>query len=163
MVTDSDQALGHELSYIMNVRHYCSLPVKVFISYAVWQQLHSLKCNLLRFPQYYCRSISGLMRLCIYCQMPLCFGCAVVEIVEVEVARSCLTLCDPMDCSPPTGSSVQGIFQARILEWVAISSSRGSSWFRDGTYISCSSWIARFVTAGPPGKHKLIQKIYAQL
>ena len=35
MVTDSDQALGHELSYIMNVRHYCSLPVKVFISYAV--------------------------------------------------------------------------------------------------------------------------------
>ena len=38
----------------------------------------------------------------------------------------CPTLCDPMDCSPP-GSSVQGIFQARILGWVAISSSRGSS------------------------------------
>ena len=35
-------------------------------------------------------------------------------------AQSCLTLCDPMDCSPP-GSSVHGIFQARILEWVAIS------------------------------------------
>ena len=40
--------------------------------------------------------------------------------------QSCLTLCDPMDCSPP-GSSVHGIFQARILELVAISSSRGSS------------------------------------
>ena len=40
-----------------------------------------------------------------------------------EVTQSCLTLCDPMDCSPP-GSSVHGIFQARILEWVAISFSR---------------------------------------
>ena len=39
---------------------------------------------------------------------------------ESEVAQSCLTLCDPMDCSPP-GSSVHGIFQARTLEWVAIS------------------------------------------
>ena len=39
---------------------------------------------------------------------------------ESEVAQSCLTLCDPMDCSLP-GSSVHGIFQARVLEWVAIS------------------------------------------
>ena len=45
-------------------------------------------------------------------------------------AQSCLTLCDPMDCSPP-GSSVYGILQARILEWVAIASSRGSSRPRD--------------------------------
>jgi len=43
-----------------------------------------------------------------------------------SVTRSCLTLCDPMDCSPPA-ASVRGILQARILEWVAISSSRGSS------------------------------------
>ena len=42
--------------------------------------------------------------------------------VCVLVAQSCLTLCDPMDCSPP-GSFVQGILQARILEWVAISMS----------------------------------------
>ena len=40
------------------------------------------------------------------------------------VAQSCPTLCDPMDCNPP-GSSVHWIFQARILEWVAISFSRG--------------------------------------
>ena len=39
--------------------------------------------------------------------------------VKNEVAQSCLTLCDPMDCSLP-GSSIHGIFQARILEWVAI-------------------------------------------
>ena len=44
-------------------------------------------------------------------------------------APSCLTVCDPMDCSPP-GSSVHGIFQARVLEWVAISYSRGSSRLR---------------------------------
>ena len=58
-----------------------------------------------------------------------------------EVAQSCLTLCDPMDCSLP-GSSVHGIFQARILEWVVISCSRGSSWPRNQTCISCiGRWI----------------------
>ena len=52
-----------------------------------------------------------------------------------EVTQSCPTLCDPMDCSLP-GSSVHGIFQARILEWVAISFSRRSSWPRDRTRFS---------------------------
>ena len=51
-------------------------------------------------------------------------------------AQSCLTLCDPMDCSPPT-SSVHGILQARILEWVAISFSMGYSWPRDQPQVSC--------------------------
>jgi len=50
----------------------------------------------------------------------------------VWVAQLCLTRCDPMDCSPP-GSSVHEIFQARILEWIAIPSSRGSSQTRDWT------------------------------
>ena len=52
------------------------------------------------------------------------------------VTQSCLTLCDPMDYSPP-GSSVHGILQARVPEWVAISFSRGSSWPRDQTWVSC--------------------------
>ena len=52
-----------------------------------------------------------------------------------EVAQSCPTLCDPMDCSLQC-SSVHGIFQARVLEWVAISFSRGSSWPRDQTQVS---------------------------
>ena len=52
-----------------------------------------------------------------------------------EVTQSCPTLCDPMDCSLP-GSSVHGIFQARIVEWVAISFSRRSSQPRDGTWVS---------------------------
>ena len=55
--------------------------------------------------------------------------------------QSCPTLLNPMDCSPP-GSSVHGISRARILEWVAISSSRGSSWLRDRTRISCISCIS---------------------
>ena len=58
--------------------------------------------------------------------------------------QSCPTLCDPMDCSPP-GSSVHGILQARILEWVTISSSRASSLPRDRTQVSCVSWIGRQV------------------
>ena len=52
-----------------------------------------------------------------------------------EVAQLCPTLCDPTDCSLP-GFSVHGIFQARVLEWVAISFSRGSSQPRDGTQVS---------------------------
>ena len=50
--------------------------------------------------------------------------------IHVQLLQSCLTLRDPMDHSPP-GSSVHGIFQARILEWVAIPFSRGSSLSRD--------------------------------
>ena len=57
------------------------------------------------------------------------------------VAELCSTLCDSMDCSPP-GSSVHGIVQARILEWVAMFPSRGSSQPRDQTQISCiGRWI----------------------
>ena len=56
------------------------------------------------------------------------------------VAQSFLTLCDPMDCSR-TFSSIHGIFQSRILEWVAVSYSRGSSWPRDPAHISCVSCI----------------------
>ena len=52
-----------------------------------------------------------------------------------EVAQLCLTLCDPMDCSLP-GSPVHGIFQAIVLEWIAISFSSGSSRPRDWTRVS---------------------------
>ena len=72
-------------------------------------------------------------------------GCCCGE-NESEVAQSCLTLCDSTDCSPP-GSSIHGILQARILEWVAISFSRGSSQPRDWTQVSCNA-----LTSEPPGK-----------
>jgi len=55
--------------------------------------------------------------------------------MKVLVTQSSPTLYNPMDCSLP-GSSVHGILQARILEWVAISFSRGSSWSRDQTQVS---------------------------
>ena len=54
---------------------------------------------------------------------------------EREVPQSCPTLCDPTDCSPP-GSSILGTFQAKVLEWVVISFSRGSSRPRDRTRVS---------------------------
>ena len=56
------------------------------------------------------------------------------EKMKVLVAQSCLTLCDPMDCSLP-GSSVHGILQAGILEWLAIPFSKGSSRPRDRTWV----------------------------
>ena len=68
-----------------------------------------------------------------------------------SVTQLCPTLCDPMDCSP-SGSTVHGISQARILEWVAISFSRGSSrpsnQTRTSSFISCIA--GRFLTTEPP-------------
>ena len=71
------------------------------------------------------------------------------------VTQLCPTLWDPMDCSLPvyrhqrTSSSVHGILHARILEWVAISFSRASSWPRDRTRVSCSA--VGFFTVEPLG------------
>ena len=56
--------------------------------------------------------------------------------IYVLATQSCLILGDPMDCSPP-GSSVHGILQARILEWVAFPFSKGFSQSRDQTQVSC--------------------------
>ena len=64
-----------------------------------------------------------------------------------QLFQSCLTLCHPMDCSPP-GSSVHGILQARILEGVAMPSSRGLSQPRDRTCASCIA--GRCFTTEPP-------------
>jgi len=73
--------------------------------------------------------------------------------IGLLVTQSCPTLSDPMVCSPP-GSSVHGIFQARVLEWIAISFSRGSSRPRDWTRISCTvgtfftDWVTRKPSVG---------------
>ena len=58
------------------------------------------------------------------------------------VCVSCLTLCNLVDCSP-LGSSIHGIFQSRILEWAAISFSRGSSQPRDQIHVSCISCFGK--------------------
>ena len=67
-------------------------------------------------------------------------------------AKLCLTLCDPTNCSLPV-FSVHGISQARILDWVAMSFSRGSSWPRDRTLIAFLA--GRFFTTEPPGKAQI--------
>ena len=73
-----------------------------------------------------------------YSLMDLC--CAVLCLVT----QSCLTLCDPVDYSPP-GSSVLELFQARILEWFAMTISRGSSQPKDRTQVYCIA--GRFFTS----------------
>ena len=70
-------------------------------------------------------------------------GCCPLSCVKLSLAQSCLTLCNPMDYSPP-GSSVHGILQARILEWAAMPSFRASSRLRDRTQVSCIA--GRFFT-----------------
>ena len=66
---------------------------------------------------------------------------SIVCVHVCAVTQLCPALCDSMDCSLP-GSYIHGIFQARILEWVAISFRRGSSWLRDQTCVLCVSCIA---------------------
>ena len=75
------------------------------------------------------------------------------ECIVCFITKSCPTLCEPMECSPP-GSSVRGISQVRIMEWVAISFSRESSWPRDWNSGSCTGrqvlyhwameWVPRY-------------------
>ena len=77
--------------------------------------------------------------------MSLC----IVNVEQCLTHTTCLTLCDPMDCSPQVPLSM-GIFQAKILEWVAMPSSRGSSHPRD--QVQVSRIAGEFFTSGPPGK-----------
>ena len=86
--------------------------------------------------------------------------------IDIEVAQSCPTLCDPMDCSLP-GSSVHGIFQARVLEWVSISFSRRSSQPRDRTLVSrivgrrFTVWATREVPTHPQMQETLETQIWS--
>ena len=83
--------------------------------------------------------------------------------MKVLVSQSCPTLCDPLDCSP-LGSSVHGILQARIVEWVAIPFLRGSSWPKDWIHIShkADRFFTVWATMKPIVKvyHNLILKIW---
>ena len=83
-------------------------------------------------------------KICMYIYKGGRWVCMCACVCVCSVAQSCLTLCHSMDCSLP-GSSVYGIFQAKILEQVTISSSRGSSRCRDWSCISCVSRIGRWI------------------
>ena len=77
-----------------------------------------------------------------------------ITVPSCSAAQSCLTHCDPKDSSPP-GSSVHGILKERILEQVATSFARGSSWPRiEPASLSPLAWAREFFTTAPPGKVK---------
>ena len=67
--------------------------------------------------------------------------------MQAQSLQSCPTLCNLVDCSSP-GSFVHGIFRARTREWVAVFSSRGSSWVRDQTWVSCIADILYWWATG---------------
>ena len=85
--------------------------------------------------------------------------------LQVLVAQSCLTLCNPMDSSSPPGSSVHGILQARILGWVPIPFCRGSPQPRGQTRVSCIAGIffTVWVTREAPAWHSALCKISSRL
>ena len=77
-------------------------------------------------------------------------------------ARSCPTLCNPVDCSPP-GPSVHGIFQGRILEWVAMPSSRGSSQPMDQRILCLLHWQADSLPTAPQVEHGSIPQLQEKM
>ena len=97
---------------------------------------NTLTFHLLSVHAYACYCILNCLKVADRRSVTSPFICVFLKKSESEVAQSCPVLCDPMDCSLP-GSSVHGIFQARVLEWAAISFSRGSSQPRDRTWVSC--------------------------
>ena len=93
--------------------------------------------------------VESVLKVCSAPQLPLCpFVLEMGGRGGSLVAQSFLTLCDPMNCSPP-GPSVHGILQATILEWVVISFSWESSQPRDWTCVSCIT--GRFLSSGKEG------------
>ena len=118
----------------------CKTQVNVYLcTYACPIQHHLLKklSFSIEFLLHLCGKKYQLVILvwvyfCVPYFVPLIY---IYMVKESEVAQSYLTLSDPMDCSLP-GSSVHGIFQTIVLEWIAISFSRGSSQIRDWTWVS---------------------------
>ena len=117
---------------------------QLFLRWGVCTQDSCLSCSADIWPETGCK----LGNFCLWS-----YSCRLCNLADLHfslccsVAQSCSALCDPMDCSLP-GFSIHGILQARILEWVAISSSRRSSQCRDQTCISCGScgpYIGRWI------------------
>ena len=116
-------------------------PQGVGMAQRVWEYSQSpvsVNCSLKTSRP--CNLLSSSLGICSY------YYCGLVT-------QSCPTLCDPTNCSP-SGSSIHGILQARILEWIAIPFSRGSSWPRDRSQVSCIA--GRFFTIWATGKISLL-------
>ena len=106
-----------------------------------WHQVHL-------WPVLGSRSLCKLTYQCSHCSFAVINGIGFHWICQFMLFmlshQLCPPLCDPMDCGL-AGSSVHGILQARIMEWVVISSSRGSSWTRDQTRVSYILCFGRWV------------------
>ena len=121
---------------------FCEGPMRAI--HISWERIQLCLSSLALFMNSECRTLheGALM------------GKRAFGLVRAKLFHLCLTLCNPMDCSPP-GSSVHGTLQARMLEWAAISYSRGSSWCRDRTsvaYVSCTGRQVFFLPLAPPRK-----------
>ena len=100
--------------------------------------IHNMSFSILYYYRIYIYIIYILILLYIFLSL-YSFMC-----MHAQCTQLCSTLHDPMDCSSP-GSTVHGILQARILEWVAMPSSKGSFQLRDRTHASCVSCIAGWI------------------
>ena len=87
-------------------------------------------------PLHFTKRVTEIQRGCVIYPRSQCLQMAGKVKVKMLVGQSCLTPSNPMECRPP-GSSIHGIPQARMLQWVAISFSMGSTWPRDWTWVSC--------------------------
>ena len=123
--TGARAAAGNELGLqglIRNNLFVFWVTTNIFLCLKFKSTDHHIICSILFFFK--------LGAICIYSFLSLYYvWCSSVS------AQSCPALCDTTDCNPP-GSSVHGIFQGRILEWVATSYSRGSSWPKNRTQVS---------------------------
>ena len=110
--------------------------------------MKSIKNVFLSMCLFVCLLIYLFMQL-----LSLCLSIFLPGRMSAKTLQSSPTLCDPVDCSPP-GSSVRGILQARILEWIAMLSSRGSSRPKDGIRASLCllHWKQGSLLLLPPGK-----------
>ena len=146
ILSEADESWVLIISYTSNIflkKHMLSTIIKKYIQIILIPS--SLKYFLILFVHTELWFCAGIWRVFTSEEMKV--------VCVVLVAKSCQTLCDPMDGSPP-GSSVHGIFQARILEWVAIPFSRGSSQARDWDCVSCTAgwfftiWATREAQGG---------------
>ena len=132
-----NQTHTHTQKTILSTLNYLGTSVENKLAIYVWDCIYVFKIFLYIMMFWHLKNLSGWRET----THPRAsqFSC-----MRAKSPQSCPTLCDAMDCSPP-GSSVHGICQARILEWVAMPTSRGSSWSRDRTHISYVSCIGRQV------------------